>query len=45
MAKSNKPDGFYLQCKPDGSALFYMSIVFDKIEPIDQRVVDLINNI
>lgn len=25
---SSRPNGFYLQCKPDGSVLFYTSIVF-----------------
>ena len=43
FAKSNKADGFYLECSPNGSPLFYSSIVFDEIEPIDQRIVDLIN--
>lgn len=43
FAKSNIDDGFYLECTPNGSPLFYCSIVFDKLEPIDQRIIDLIN--
>lgn len=42
FAKSNKDDGCYLQCGQDGNPLFYTSIVFDEIEPIDQRIIDMI---
>lgn len=43
FAKSNVKDGFYLLCTPNGSPLFYSSIVYNKLEPIDQRIIDLIN--
>lgn len=45
FAKSNVDDGFYLQSSPNGAPLFYCSIVFDKLEPIDQRIVDMINSV
>lgn len=41
--KSNIDDGFFLQCDTNGKPLFYSSIVFDEIKPIDKRIVDMIN--
>lgn len=42
FAKSNKDDGCFIQATPNGSPLFYLSIVFDELEDIDQRIIDLI---
>lgn len=43
FAKSDKADGFYLECGQNGSPLFYSSIVFEEIKPIDKRIIDMIN--
>lgn len=40
---ANIPTGADLLCTPNGSPLFYSSIVYNKLEPIDQRIIDLIN--
>lgn len=43
FANSNKDDGAFIQSNLDGTPTVRIDFVFDELEEIDERIIDLIN--